>query len=66
MSTKTKLIFQSVLIILKNATIIIPILEGIVEAIYNVKHPETEEKKDETRQKNPVDPDGYNYRDDEH
>lgn len=59
MSIKTKLVFQSILIILKNATIIIPILEGIVEAIYNVKHPETDKV-------NTVDPDGYNYRDDEH
>lgn len=40
MSKKTKLIFQSILIIVKNATIIIPILEGIVDAIYAVRHPE--------------------------
>ena len=50
MSNKTKLVFQSILIVLKNATIIIPMLEGIVEAIYNVKHPEIEETKVKTNE----------------
>lgn len=63
MSTnKTKLVFKAVLIILKNATVIIPILEGIVDAIYSVRHPEP------SNYDNSIDVKAkeYNYRDDVH
>lgn len=46
MSQKSKYIFAAILTILKNATILIPLIEGVVSTIYSILHP-TEEKKGE-------------------
>lgn len=44
MSKKTSLLFKSVLMILKNATIIIPLFEGLIETIYSLHHQEEQPK----------------------
>lgn len=44
MSKKTTLLFKSILTILKNATIVIPLIEGVIETIYNLTHQEEQKK----------------------
>ena len=44
---RTKLVCASILLILKNATIIIPVVEGILYTIWDLVKPEKKEKKDE-------------------
>ena len=46
MSQKSKYIFAAILTILKNATIVIPLIEGVVSTICSILYP-TEEKKGE-------------------
>lgn len=50
MSKKTTLLFKSLMVILKNATIIIPLIEGVINTIYGLTHHEEQqkEKKDES------------------
>lgn len=47
---KTKLVFQAIMLILKNATIIIPLIEGVVNSIYNFNHPPKESNHDVTEE----------------
>lgn len=66
MSEKNKCVFLSILTILKNATLIIPFIEGVISTIHKAVHPDSVEKqvfKDESLKPTA---DGYNYRDDEH
>ena len=42
-------LFKSTLVILKNATIIIPVLEGMVFTIWDLIKPQKKEKKDEEK-----------------
>lgn len=44
MSQKGSLLFKSVLLILKNATIVIPLIEGVVYAIHDLLHPQLEKE----------------------
>ena len=44
MSKRTTLLFKSVLTILKNATVIIPLIEGVIETIYGLIHQEEQKK----------------------
>lgn len=39
-----KLFFKAVLLILKNATLIIPLIEGMIDSVYRFNHPEIEKK----------------------
>lgn len=45
---RTKLTCASILLILKNATIVIPVIEGIIYAVWDLVKPEKKEKKDES------------------
>ena len=49
MSKKSKLLFGSILLILKNATVIIPLLEGVVSTIRDILKPKKEGVKDEQK-----------------
>lgn len=40
----TKLFFKAVLLILKNATLIIPLIEGMIDSVYQFNHPQKELK----------------------
>lgn len=44
MSKKGSLLFKSVLLILKNATVIIPLIEGVVNSIHALLHPQLEKE----------------------
>lgn len=47
MSKKTTLLFKSILVILKNATIVIPLIEGVIETIYSLTHQEEQKKENQ-------------------
>lgn len=57
------------LVIVKNATVIIPLIEGMISALVNMIEADNKAKLESERFKDksiqPVS-DGYNYRDDEH
>lgn len=38
MTERRKLVFQAILLILKNATIIIPLIEGVIDSISSINH----------------------------
>lgn len=61
---KTKAICASILLIIKNATVVIPVIEGIIYSIIDLIQFKKEKKDAEERLKPTAD--GYNYRDDEH
>lgn len=42
--TKTNKFFSVILLILKNATVIIPLIEGMINSIYNFNHPQDDVK----------------------
>lgn len=44
MSKKGSLLFKSILTILKNATVIIPLIEGVVYSIHALLHPQLEKE----------------------
>lgn len=44
---RTKLVCASILLILKNATIVIPVVEGIIYSIWDLVKPEKKENKDD-------------------
>lgn len=44
---RTKAVCASILLILKNATIVIPVIEGILYTVWDLIKPEKKEKKDE-------------------
>ena len=46
---RTKLTCASILLILKNATIVIPVIEGIIYSIWDLVKPEKKEKQDEVK-----------------
>ena len=46
---RTKAVCASILLILKNATVIIPVVEGIIYTIWDLVKPEKKEKKDEQK-----------------
>lgn len=52
------LLFKSILLILKNATIIIPLIEGVVYSVHDLLHPQLEKEvkdvKAEERKSDPV------------
>lgn len=61
---KTKAICASILLIVKNATVVIPVIEGIIYSIIDLIQFKKKEKENAEKLK-PTE-DGYNYRDDEH
>ncbi len=44
MSEKNKCVFLSILTILKNATLIIPFIEGVISTIHKAVHPDSADK----------------------
>lgn len=61
---KTKAVCASILLIIKNATIVIPVIEGIIYSIIDLIEFKKKEKLNEEELKPTAN--GYNYRDDEH
>ena len=45
---RTKLVCASILLILKNATIVIPVVEGIIYSIWDLVKPDKKEKTNES------------------
>lgn len=41
---RTKAVCASILLILKNATVVIPVLEGIIYTIWDIIHPQKKDK----------------------
>ena len=47
---RTKAVCASILLILKNATVVIPVVEGIIYAIWDILKPQKKEQKNGTKE----------------